>query len=133
MQKEAIVKSPSGRIKRADAKQGPLTVRGKEPGYIYRIVNDVDDRVESFKDAGYTVVDDKDVNVGTKRVDRAATEGSVKRISVGNGIKGVLMRQREDFYREDQEDKEARIRELERASKKEALDGNYGNLKTSWE
>ena len=133
MQKEAIVKSPSGRIKRMDARTGPLTVRGKEPGFVYRFVNDVDDRIESFKEAGYDVVADKDVAVGVKRVDRAGTEGSVKRVSVGGGVKGVLMRQREDFYTEDQADKEARIRELERATKKEALDGNYGNLKTTWE
>jgi len=133
MQKEAIVKSPSGRIKRMDARSGPLTVRGKEPGFIYRVVNDVDDRVESFREAGYEVVSDKDVAVGVKRVDRASSEGSVKRVSVGAGIQGVLMRQREDFYKEDQADKEARIRELERATKKEALDGNYGNLKTTWE
>jgi hypothetical protein len=133
MQKEAIVKSPSGRIKRIDARSGPLTVRGKEPGYVYRVVNDVDDRVESFKEAGYELVADKDVAVGVKRVNTPSVEGSVKRISVGAGIKGVLMRQREDFYTEDQTDKEARIKDLERSTKKEALDGNYGNLKTTWE
>lgn len=86
MQDKAATKVPSGRVKRTPLQgKQPLAVRGKEPGFQYRIVNDKDDRVLDFQDAGYEIVDSKDAKVGDKRVDRATEDGSVKRISVGNG------------------------------------------------
>lgn len=127
--KESVVKSPSGRIKRASQlAKGPLAVRGKEPGFVYRIVNDRDDRVLEFTEAGYQVVQDKDVSIGDKRVDKPATEGSVKRFHVGGGDRAVLMRIREDWYTEDQKEKADAIATQELAIKKDALDGNYGKL-----
>ena len=126
---KTIVKSPSGRIKRATAKnRGPLAVRGKEDGYHYRFVNDVDDNVLSFKEGGYEIVQDKDVSIGDKRVNVPTAEGSVKSISVGGGMKSVLMRIPQDWYDEDQAEKEVAIQEQESAIKKEALSGNYGKL-----
>ncbi len=133
MKEQAIVKSPSGRVKRASqAAKGPLSVRGKEPGFVYRIVNDVDDRVLDFQEGGYEVVQDKDVSVGDKRVDKPGTEGSVKRFHTGGGNKAVLMRIREDWYLEDQKEKEASIQNQELSIKqKDALDGLTGNVKTT--
>jgi hypothetical protein len=129
MREAKIVKSPSGRIKRASQlTKGPLAVRGKEPGFEYRIVNDIDDRVLDFTEAGYEVVQDKDVSIGDKRVDKPAAEGSVKRFNVGGGQRAVLMRIREDWYKEDQKEKADEIARQELAIKKDALDGNYGKL-----
>lgn len=123
------VKGPSGRVKRASqAAKGPLSVRGKEAGFVYRIVNDTDDRVLEFQEGGYELVADKDVSIGDKRVDKAATEGSVKRFSVGGGQKAVLMRIREDWYKEDQQEKADAIRQQELAMKQEALQAGYGKL-----
>lgn len=128
---KAIVKSPSGRTKRAsDVKRGPLTVRGLESGYHYRFVNDEDDKVAAFQEAGYEPVLDKDVSIGDKRVDRASPEGTVKSVSVGGGTRAVLMRIRQDWYDEDQIEKEKHIRALEQTTKQEALEGNYGKIHT---
>lgn len=126
---KTIVKSPSGRIKRATAKnRGPLAVRGKEAGFHYRFVNDVDDNVQSFREGGYEVVQDKDVSIGDKRVDIPTAEGGVRAVSVGGGMKSVLMRIPQEWYDEDQVEKEVALREQESAIKKDALDGNYGKL-----
>src|SRR5678816_996753 len=99
---KTIVKSPSGRIKRAKSKnRGPLAVRGKEEGFHYRFVNDVDDNVQSFREGGYEIVPDKDVSIGYKRVDMPLADGSVKLVSVSGGMKSVLMRIAQEWYDED--------------------------------
>jgi hypothetical protein len=129
--KEAIVKSPSGRIKRAAASQrGPLAVRGKDEKFVYRWANDKDDNVLTYREDGYEVVQDTDVSIGDKRVDIPTAPGSVKQASVGGGTKAVLMRKRRDWYLEDQEEKEQAIRNQERAMKKDAL-ADYGRLETT--
>lgn len=127
---KAIAKSPSGRIKRSERHaRGPLNVRGKDDNFHYRFVNDVDDNVVSFQEDGYDVAPGKDVSVGEGRVNTASTESAhVKRISVGQGVKSVLMRKPKDWYEEDQIEKEQRIKEQELSIKREALDGKYGKL-----
>lgn len=135
MTKEAIVKQPSGRVRRTNlgGKRNVLTVEGKESGYHYRIVNDTEDRVHQFKEAGYEVVGSKDVKIGEKRVEQTSEEGSVARFSVGGGVKGVLMRQREDWYKEDQLAKQAYIDETERATLEDARKspGRYGKIEVT--
>lgn len=127
--KEAIAKAPSGRVTRTPiGVRNVLTVKGKDPNYVYRVVNDVDDRVEAFVEGGYEVVKARDVKVGDKRVDAPSEEGSVKRISVGGGNKGVVMRIRKDWHDEDQAAKEKFIAETEATMKAEALNGYYGKI-----
>lgn len=131
--KEAIAKEPSGRVRRTPlSRRNVLTVEGKEPGFVYRVVNDVEDRVEDFKARGYEVVESKGVKVGDKRVDKASTEGSAKRVHVGGGKYGVVMRQREDFYKEDMEMKLRYLDDTERATKEKALDGTYGKFESKY-
>jgi hypothetical protein len=130
--KESISKSPSGRIQRTPVGvRNVLSVRGKVPDKEYRIVNDDPDRIEQFKAAGYEVVLAKDVTVGDKRVDAASPEGSAASMSIGGGRKGVVMAIRKDWYDEDQRAKLQRIEQLEDTTRQEALDGNYGDIKTS--
>lgn len=106
-----------------------LKVRGQEPGYVYRIVNDVDDRVQSLQEIGYEIVTDKGVTVGDSRIAKTTQEGSPVKVSVGQGVQAYLMRQKEDWYNEDQKSKQARVNELEGSMKKEAKDsGFYGKL-----
>lgn len=132
MQHKEATKAPSQRTKRVPLQgKQPLTVRGKELGFQYRVVNDIDDRVLAFKEAGYEVVTDKAVSVGDKRVDAASTEGSVKHISVGGGNKAVLMRIPDDWYAEDQEVKMAKLKQLEDSTREDALSGHYGKLSVS--
>ncbi len=107
-----------------------LNVRGKDPNYSYRIVNDVDDRINEFLERGYEVVTDEDVKVGDKRVAKPTQSGSAVELSVGGGTKAFLMRIKKEWYDEDQEAKAAKTTEIENQMKADARkDGNYGSIK----
>lgn len=109
-----------------------LVVRGKEPGYEYRIVNDTDDRVQQFKDRGYEIVTDTTVQVGDKRVANPTQEGTPAQVSVGNGTKAYVMRIKSEFYEEDKAAHNAQLDELEEQLHREAKEQNfYGSIKTS--
>jgi hypothetical protein len=131
-QKENIAKAPSGRVRRTPVgRRNVLTLSGKEPGYEYRYVNDIGDRVQQFLDAGYELVEAKDVQIGDTRIGRPSGEGSKAQASVGNGVKAFAMRIREDWYAEDQAAKQAHVKAIEDATKEKALDGTYGKLEIS--
>jgi len=127
--KEAISKAPSGRVTRTPiGRRNILTVKGKDPAYVYRVVNDTGDRVQAFLDAGYEMVKDQEVRVGDKRVDRTSPEGTISQLSVGQGVKAYVMRISKEWYEEDQAAKQKYVNEVEAATKAKALDGNYGTL-----
>ena len=129
MQKEAIVKAPSGRVKRTPIQgRNVLTVTGKDPDYHYRIVNDDGDRVQMFIDGGYEIVNTEDVQVGDKSVGRPSAEGTKSQVSVGKNLKAFVMKIRKDWFDEDQQTKQDKVNELESTTKQQALDGTYGNL-----
>lgn len=131
-EKEAIAKAPRGRTRRTPIGQrNVLTVTGKDPNYVYRIVNDSGDRIQSFLDAGYELVDEDSVRVGDKRVNKASAEGSKSQISVGQGQKAFVMRIRREWYEEDQLAKQKHVDQLEATIKEKALDGTYGKLEIS--
>jgi len=124
-------KSTSERVRRSpiNGTRNRLNVRGKEPGYVYRIVNDLDDRIQTFQEMGYEIVNDSSVSVGDKRVAAATQEGSPIKVSVGQGIQGYVMRQRQDWYDEDQAKKQEQINELEQSIKLGAeKEGFYGKV-----
>ncbi len=122
--------SKTERIRRSsiNGTRNRLNVRGKEPGYVYRIVNDVDDRIQTFKEMGYELVTDTSVVVGDKRVANPSQEGSPVEVSVGQGVKAFVMRQKQEWYDEDQKAKQTQVNELEASMKKESL-ADYGTLK----
>ena len=111
------------------ANRSVLSVKGKEPGFEYRIVNDVGDRVEMFKSMGYEVVADDSVQIGERRIANPSREGSPVQVSVGGGTKAYLMRQKAEWYKEDQDTKETRLKDQEQAMRTEAQSGMYGKLK----
>lgn len=127
--KEAT-KSLSGRVRRTPVGvRNVLTVGNKDANYEYRIVNDEGDRVEQFKAAGYDVVSASDVTVGDRRINAATAEGSAAQVSVGGGMKAVVMRIKKEWYAEDQDAKIANIAATEAATKSEAVRGSdYGKL-----
>ena len=107
-----------------------LNVRGQEPGYVYRIVNDIEDRVQSLQKMGYEIVNDKGVTVGDKRIANPTQEGSPVKVSVGQGVQAYVMRQKQEWFDEDQKVKNARNDELEAQMKQDAIDAKfYGSLK----
>lgn len=127
--KEAIAKAPSGRVKRTPVGgRNILTVSGKDPNFVYRIVNDEDDRITRFKEGGYELVPDETVKVGDNRANAASSMSSFKQLSVGGGKKAYLMRIRKEWYDEDQKEKQKRVDEQEATTKKKALSGTYGTL-----
>ena len=131
-EKEALSKEPSGRPQRTPVGQrNILTVKGKDPSYVYRIVNDGDDRISQYKEAGYDIVPDTSVAVGDKRVQSAGTIGTGKHLSVGQGTKAYVMRIRKDWYDEDQAAKLKGVAAVEQATKEKALNGTYGELNLS--
>lgn len=106
------------------------TVRNKDDGFEYRIVNanlERDpERVQRFQDAGWEVVPDKVAGqIGDSRVDAPSAPGSASQISVGQGTKAVLMRIRSDWFQEDQSAKQAKIDELEGTMSQA---GDYGSV-----
>lgn len=127
----AVSKSQSERVRRSpiNGTRNRLNVRGKEPGYVYRIVNDIDDRIQTFQEMGYEIVSDSTTTVGDKRVATATQEGSPIKVSVGQGIQAYVMRQRNDWYEEDQRKKQALVDELEQTTKRDAdKEGFYGKV-----
>lgn len=127
--KEAISKAPAGRVTRVPVSQrNILTVKGKDPAYEYRVVNDIDDRVAQFIEGGYEVCDNEPHDVGDKRVSQGTSVGSKKMFSVGQGTKAYLMRIKKEWYQEDQTRKQGFVNQQEASIKEKALDGNYGSI-----
>ena len=129
MQKEAISKAPVGRVTRVPVSQrNILTVKGKDPNYVYRVVNDQDDRIAQFLEGGYELVEKETTDVGDKRVSSGTPVGSKQHLSVGQGTKAYVMRIKKEFYEEDQAAKQGFVNKQEASIKDKALDGNYGKL-----
>lgn len=127
---EKPTKARSERAKRTPINgRNVLNASGKEPGFKYRFVNDMGDRVESFKERGWELVDSTAVKLGDRRVDLGSVLGSKAQVSVDkSGTKAFLMRIPEDWYEEDQAEKARSIAEQELAMKQQALANN--ELKT---
>lgn len=133
MSRESVAKSPaSGRVRRTPiGGRNVLSVQGKDDNFVYRFVNDTGDRVQMFKEAGWEPVLASDVRIGDRRVDSATPEGSIAQASISRQTheKAIVMRIPKDWYEEDQRAKQARVDELERSTKQQALSTNdYGKL-----
>ncbi len=108
-----------------------LTVEGKDKGYVYRWVNDVDGRLMEFNRAGYEHVIKKDVGtIGESDVKQASNLGMTVSKGVGQGTIAYLMRIREEFYKEDQDAKAAKHTQSEELIYENVgrLSGQYGKI-----
>jgi len=94
-----------------------LTVRGKDPAYVYRWVKDEHEngqRMLKFKDAGYEfVINGDSVSVGQNHVYKSENVGSLIRVPAGQGEFLYLMKQLKEFYEEDQAVKQSEILDTE--------------------
>ena len=107
-----------------------LTVRGKDEGYEYRHVLDIDGRVEDLTERGYEIVESKGIEVGDKRVAAASNTGSVVTTNSGDGRKLILMRIKKEYYEEDQKTKAAIVNATEEQLRGQAsTNGLTGNIK----
>lgn len=112
-----------------------LTVRGKDPNYVYRWVSDVSEdgsRIWKFKQAGYTHVEVSEIKgVGQDRVKKVEGLGSIVCQPTGGSNYSFLMKIRKEFYEEDQarkaEDLDAIEQEMaDRFKNTEGDDAVYG-------
>lgn len=113
-------------------KRDLLTVQNPVEGLKYRNVNDVDGRIERFKQAGYEFVED--VQLGSSNVDGNQADSGVVSRDVGKGVTSYVMAIREDWYEEDQAKKQLAVDETESAMRKSVdknttTDGTYGECK----
>lgn len=102
-----------GRPARVPLHRQNIITAGTRPGYVRRLVNDVDDRIDRFKLAGWTPVEGEQIGDPHSADPSSLTSASVK--SVGAGMKAVLMEIPEDVYNEDQRDKQKKVDALEEA------------------
>jgi hypothetical protein len=80
-------------------------------GYVRRFVNDDEDRIKVFEDGGWKIVRG-DIPVGDKSVSRETSMGSPVMKHVGGGKKAYLMEIKEEWYKEDQAEKQKKIQQL---------------------
>jgi len=105
-----------------------LEIYGKNPEYVYRIVNDVSNRVSRFKQAGWEIVTDE-IEVAIPRVGTPSPTGSPVKIAVGGGIQAYVMKIHKAYFEEDQKAKHAKLLELEAAMEsKTQQPGMYGKI-----
>lgn len=102
---------------------------GDTKNFKYRIVNDTGDRVAEFQQRGYEVVTDPNIIIGDRRISNPAVEGSPIKVSVGGGTQAYLMRQKLEYFTEDQTAKQKQVDLTEGAIKRNAKkDSDYGKL-----
>ncbi len=89
-----------------------VTFQDQDPDYVYRFVNDVEDRIQQFLNAGYEVVNSNSA-VGDKVVDDPSKLSTAVTKSVGGGIIAYLMRISRDWYEADQRKKISALEEQE--------------------
>lgn len=108
-----------------------LTVEGKEDGFVYRWVVDIDNRIQRFLDGGYEFVE-HNVAVGVPSARQAQTDGKTVMKPTGGTTTSYLMRIKQEWYDEDQAVKAKRVDESEAAMKRKlnsGEDGQYGKVK----
>ena len=133
MTKQTTPSVASARPRRSPlAAKSVLSVRNKEDGYFYRIVNtnlEKDpERVERLIERGYEIVPkDKSGPIGDKRVDAPSAPGSASTLSVGQGTKAVLMRIPMEYKLEDDAIKQQAVDDMEQSMRRPA-NADYGKL-----
>ena len=129
--KETLTKAPERRVKRNPlGRKNVLTVIGQDPDYHYRVVNDTGDRINEFQDAGWLIDTSENIRVGDSRIEQSSKLGTVRRVSVGGGSYGIVMKIRKDWKAEDDADKEAYVKKTEAAMRPDS-DGGYGKVEVT--
>lgn len=132
MTQERTLKSGADRANRPEripvsGQRDRLTVKSKDPAFSYRIVKDKPGRIDTFLEAGYEVVS-HETQVGDKRVATPSQEGSPVKVHLGGGEQGYLMRQRKEWYEEDQKRKQDAIDDTESAMKRRSIMEGHGSI-----
>jgi hypothetical protein len=108
-----------------------LALVGKNPDYEYRIVNDTPGRIAMFKQGGWELVTNDEVDTGNFRAEEASDVGSLASYIVdgGTGLKAYVMKIRKDWYKEFMDEHEREVRATEESLRPNQNDGGYGEIK----
>ena len=92
-----------------------ILIAEQREGYYRRWVNDIQDRLNQFKEAGYGHVTKGDADISDQRAQDPSKMGSsVVKKAVGGGMYAYLMEIPLEFYREDQSEKQAYLDKIEK-------------------
>jgi hypothetical protein len=128
MSTEKLVKAPEQRTKRNPVEgRNKLAVKGKDPNFDYRVVNDTEDRINELLDRGWVIETDESIRIGDRRVDETTAVGKVRQIPVGQGTRAVLMKIRKDWKAEDEAEKQKYVDKTE-AAMRPSSDGQFGTI-----
>jgi len=107
-----------------------LSVYGKDPNYEYRIVNDTPGRIAMFKQGGWELCTNDEVDTGNFRADQASEQGSLAYhiVNGGDGLKGYVMKLKKEWFAEFMEQYEAEVRATEETLQPNSNDGGYGKV-----
>lgn len=103
-----------------------LTFKGQDPNYVYRWLNDVDDRLAMAQEGSYEFVYGDHTLAGDSRLESTPLDGRISK-PAGNGIRAYLMRIPKDLYQADQRAKMEKVDATEDAMKPNAAKGQYGD------
>ena len=131
IREQAIKQERPRRVPVAESRNR-LTVEGKldRKNFVQRWVNDQDDRIARFKEAGYEFVTNEGISVGDPTVDyKSTSDTSIVRKGVGGGKVAYLMQIPREYYEEDQAKKQAQVDEIEESMIQSVnAEHNYGKI-----
>lgn len=102
---------------------GQKLIAGQKTGFVRRWVNDENNNIDEKKAKGYSFVtegDEPTTDAGAAKSQLAGTQKS------GQPLRAYLMEIPEEFYNEDQQEKESRIIDQEDAVREAAHGGDQG-------
>lgn len=131
-QVDSVNEAASARpVRRPVGTMAKLVVHGKDPNFEYRFVNDEPGRIAMFKQAGWQLCKNDEVDTGTFRAEEASELGSLAYSIVdgGTGMKAYVMRIHKDEYEEIQQILEREATASEETLRPNIADGEYGHVK----
>lgn len=120
------------RIPVFEANRNKINVNGLDvENFMYRWVNDVDERLGMFLEGGWEFVDKHGKFAGHADVESARGTGSALKRGMGRGVIAYLMRIPIEFWKEDQAKKSTEEIDVLENSMKESIkrSGDYGSVK----
>jgi len=107
-----------------------MAVVGKNPNFEYRWVNDTPGRIALFKQGGWELCTNDEVDVGNFRAEESAGEGSLacQIVDGGTGQKAYVMKIKKEWFLEDQKHNEEEAARNEETLRPNLNDGEYGKI-----
>lgn len=108
-----------------------LALIGKNPNYEYRFVNDTPGRIAMFKQGGWELCTNDEVDTGNFRAEDATELGSLAYsiVDSGTGMKAYVMKIQKEWYEAFMDDHEQEVRRTEETLTPNSNDGGYGSVR----